>query len=86
MTFSDVLKGLYNGLPVYRDRWNNGRYIYYESNKDLFVDNYPSIDVDISTALMPLLGTDLFADDWQVGEWEDEENHIVSSNKKEVVE
>jgi hypothetical protein len=86
MTFTEVLPSLIEGLPVYRERWNNSRYIYYESNKDLFVDSYPQIDFDVSTALIPLLGTDLVADDWQVGEWEDEENHIVNSNKKEVVE
>jgi hypothetical protein len=32
MTFGDVLKDLLSGLPVYREGWKDGHFIYYEKD------------------------------------------------------
>jgi len=86
MTFGDVLKDLINGLPVYREGWKDGHFIYYEKDWNMFTEAHPGSDWHTLCSTAPLRGTDLAADDWQVDEWEDEDNHIRGVTKKEVVE
>jgi hypothetical protein len=86
MTFAEVLNDLLSGLPVYRKGWQDGHFIYYEDDWNMFSEARVEFDFHVLCHLAPLRGSDLAADDWQVDEWEDEANHIVVSNKKEVVE
>jgi hypothetical protein len=89
MTFGDVLKDLINGLPVYREGWKDGHFIYYEKDWNMFTEAHPSRDWHTLCTSAPLRGTDLEADDWQVDEWDGEEDkpdHIRGVTKKDVVE
>jgi hypothetical protein len=85
MKFDQVLKDLINGLPVYREGWKDGHFIYYEKDWNMFTEAHPGHDWHTLCTSAPLRGTDLAADDWQVDEWGDEEDkpdHVVGNNKK----
>jgi hypothetical protein len=89
MTFADVLNDLIKGLPVYREGWKHGRFIYYEKDWNMFTDALPDESFHVLCTTAPLRGDDLAATDWQVDEWDGEEDkpdHIRDDTKKEVVE
>jgi hypothetical protein len=71
VTFCEILKDLCNGRPVYREGWQDGRFIYYEKDWNMFTEAYPGNDYHTLCTTAPLRGADLAADDWHVDEWDD---------------
>ncbi len=74
MTFCEILKDLCNGLPVYREGWQDGHFIYYEKDWNMFTEAYPDRDYHTLCTTAPLRGADLMADDWHVDTWDGKDN------------
>lgn len=68
MKFGDVLDALMEGEPVSRESWK--KYLYYDEPENVFVISYSANNQWMSSAL-DLHAKDLFADDWQICEWDD---------------
>jgi len=65
MKFGDVIDALMEGKTVKRECWN--KHLYYDEPEDAFVISYGDDDEWIPSPLEPV---DVFADDWEICEWE----------------
>jgi hypothetical protein len=87
MKFGEVIDALKNGLPIRRKDWDEDTYTYYDFDKYVFVDIFVNGET-IESKDAPFGLADLAADDWEIHEWDTEEDEVRPPTQfaKEIIE
>jgi hypothetical protein len=80
MTFVEIFEDLMRGNPVTRTAWaeDENRMMYYCSKEKTFVDRWGDEPCQAQHKFICVTHEDMSADDWEVCEWEGEEDEISS--------